>query len=166
MDGKSFLLRKPGDQPKPVTVGSDGIAISADGSRLFYCPLIGQSLYSVSVDTLADEHSTNEQVAATLKQENRAFASDGLESDAQDRIYLTDWEHNAIYVRSIPGNFSLLVSDNRMLWPDTLSLAPDYLYFTCNQLHRQAKFNDGKDLRHKPYYLFRMKLEAQPITAP
>jgi hypothetical protein len=41
--------------------------------------------------------------------------------------------------------------------PDTLSLAKDgYLYFTANQLHRQKQFHEGKDLRRKPYALFRV----------
>ena len=38
-----------------MKVGADGIAISADGQRLFYTPLVSRKLYSVSVDALADE---------------------------------------------------------------------------------------------------------------
>ena len=165
MEGEPLMQRKPGQPPKPATVGSDGIAISADGSRLFFCPLSSRALYSVSVDALADEKSTDEQVAATLKKETRNFASDGLESDAQGRIYLTDWEHNAIQVRTGENQFKTLVTDPRMLWPDTMSLATDgMLYFTANQLHRQAKFHNGKDLRQKPYYLFRVKTDGRPVS--
>lgn len=52
----------------------------------------------------------------------------------------------------------------RALWPDTLSLAKDgYLYFTANQLHRQDRFHEGKDLREKPYALFRVKVGATPV---
>jgi sugar lactone lactonase YvrE len=81
-----------------------------------------------------------------VRTETRRLASDGLESDAEGRVYLTDWEHNAIVVRRGEGAFGTLVSDPRMWWPDTLSLASDgYLYVTCNQLHRQAKFHGGTD---------------------
>jgi hypothetical protein len=46
-----------------------------------------------------------------------------------------------------------------------LSLAADgYLYFTANQLHRQARFHGGKDLREKPYALFRVKVDAGPVA--
>lgn len=165
MEGEPLMLRKPGQPPKPASVGSDGIAISADGSRLFFCPLSSRDLYSVSVDALADEKSTDDRVAATLKKETRSFASDGLESDAQGRIYLTDWEHNAIQVRTGENQFRTLVSDPRMWWPDTLSLAADgKLYFTANQLHRQAKFHNGQDLRKKPYYLFRVQTDGKPVS--
>jgi sugar lactone lactonase YvrE len=163
-DGQPLMLRKPGQPPKPALVGSDGIAISADGGRLFFCPLAGRSLYSVSTDALANEQSTDDEVAATLRKESRDFASDGLESDAQGRIYLTDYEHTAVQVRTEPSQFQILVADPRMDWPDTISLASDgYLYFTANQLDRQKKFHDGNDLRQKPYYLFRVSVNAKPV---
>jgi sugar lactone lactonase YvrE len=50
------------------------------------------------------------------------------------------------------------------LWPDTLSLAADgYLYVTANQLHRQARYHKGNDLRRKPYTLFRIHVDAKPV---
>lgn len=52
--------------------------------------------------------------------------------------------------------------DPRLLWPDSPS--PDgYLYVTANQLHRQAKYQGGKDLRQKPYHLFRVPIDAGPV---
>ena len=52
----------------------------------------------------------------------------------------------------------------RLLWPDTLSVAADgYLYIMANQLHRQAQFHGGKDLRRKPYTLFRVRIDGQPV---
>ena len=38
-----------------------------------------------------------------------------------------------------------------------------HLYFTANQLHRQARYNDGKDLRQKPYVLFRVRIDGGPV---
>ena len=38
VEGQPLMERMPGKPPKPVTMGSDGIAISADGSRLYYFP--------------------------------------------------------------------------------------------------------------------------------
>lgn len=57
-----------------------------------------------------------------------------------------------------------MAHDPRLLWPDTLSLARDgYLYVTANQLHRQADYQNGEDLRAKPYTLFRIRVEAEPV---
>ena len=55
VEGRPFLERPaPGEPTKPITMGSDGIAISADGSRLYYCPLESRRWYSVPTDLLAD----------------------------------------------------------------------------------------------------------------
>ena len=59
---------------------------------------------------------------------------------------------------------STLVHDPRLLWPDTMSLSDDgYLHVTANQLFNQPSMHDGKDLRRKPYMLFRVKVDAKPI---
>ncbi|MBW4602271.1 MAG: hypothetical protein KME29_22540 [Calothrix sp. FI2-JRJ7] len=45
-----------------------------------------------------------------------------------------------------------------------MSVATDgYLYFIANQLHRQPRYHQGKDLRQKPYSLFRTRINAQPV---
>lgn len=160
------VLNRPGNAPpSPLSLGSDGIAISADGKTLYYCPLAGRRLYSVSTDALANEQLTDAQVAATvIDLGEKGGASDGLESDAQNRVYLTNYEQNAIMRRSPNGTYETLVNDDRVLWPDTMSLARNgYLYFTANQLHRQAQYQNGKDLRQKPYSLFRIRVNAKPV---
>lgn len=165
LEGQPLMIRRPGQEPQPFQVQSDGIAISADGSRLFYCALSSRALYSVSVDALADEQLPDAEVLKTLRKEERPFASDGLESDAQGRVYLTDWEHNAIQVRDAEGRLGTLVTAPELWWPDTLALSSDgYLYVTANQLHRQAQFHGGKDMRRKPYHLFRVKVDATPVA--
>lgn len=167
VEGQPLLNRPENGTPSYMTFGADGIAISPDGSKLYYCPLSGRKLYSVSIDTLADENLTEEQVVATVKDLGFKGASDGLESDSQGRVYITDYENNAIRRRSpeaMAGNEETLVFDPSVLWPDTLSLATNgYLYFTANQLHRQARFHNGNDLRKKPYSLLRVAVDAQPV---
>jgi hypothetical protein len=39
-----------------------------------------------------------------------------------------------------------------------------YLYFTANQLERQAKFHDGKDLRQRPFVLFRAPIGSAAMA--
>jgi len=165
VEGQILQMRIPGQAPQRFTVGADGIAISADAKTLYYCPLTSRHLYSVSVDALADRSKSDAEVAATVKDlGEKGGASDGLESDAEGRIYLSDYEHNAIHRRSVSGEIETLVHDPRALWPDTLSLAADgYLYFTANQIERGAGFHDGHDLRQRPYVLFRVKADGTRI---
>ncbi|MEH2213171.1 L-dopachrome tautomerase-related protein [Nostoc sp.] len=165
VEGRPFMERQPDGSTKPVKMGSDGIAISADGSRLYYCPLASRRLYSVAVDALVDRAIDDGAVAATVIDEgDKGGGADGLESDAAGCIYATNYEHNAILRRHPNGTWETVVHDPRLLWPDTLSLATDgYLYVTANQLHRQASYQKGRDLRQKPYSLFRIGINAQPV---
>ncbi|WP_243789017.1 major royal jelly family protein [Saccharopolyspora gloriosae] len=154
------------DQGRPlVAMGSDGIAIGADGDRLYYCPLASSHLYSVATDALADRGLDDDAVAATVRHEgDKGGAGDGLESDAAGYVYATNYEHNAVLRRSRDGSWETVAHDPRLLWPDTLSLATDgYLYVTANQLHRQPSFNGGRDLRRRPYALFRIRVDADPV---
>jgi sugar lactone lactonase YvrE len=166
VEGRPFLEQQPdGSVKHGASMGSDGIAINADGTRLYYCPLGSRKLYSVDTNVLSDQSLKEQEVGATVIDEgDRGGASDGLESDSAGNIYSTNYEHNAILRRSPDKRWETLTHEPRLLWPDTLSLATDgYLYVTANQLHRQARFHKGKDLRRKPYSLFRIRVDAQPV---
>jgi sugar lactone lactonase YvrE len=165
VEGAPFMERPPEGPPKPVLMGSDGIAIAADGSRVYYCPLASRRWYSVPAEALFDRGLSDADVAATVVDEgDKGGGSDGLETDDQGRIYLTDYEHDAVLRRLPDGTFETLVHDPRLLWPDTMSVADGYLYVTANQLHRQDKYQSGKDLRQYPYSLFRVAIDAGPVN--
>ena len=167
VEGRPFLVKQEedGSTKLAANMGSDGIAISATGEWLYYCPLASRRLYSVSTEALSDRSVDDQYVSRTVKDEgDKGGASDGLESDAEGRIYVTNYEHNSIMRRNPNGEWETTVHDPRLLWPDTLSLASDgYLYVTANQLHRQARFHNGSDMRKKPYTLFRIKVNAKPV---
>ena len=166
VEGRPFLEQQPdGSVKHGASMGSDGIAISSDGARLYYCPLGSRNLYSVSTGALADRSLDEQEVGNTVIDEgDKGGASDGLESDAAGYIYSTNYEHNAILRRGADRKWETVIHHPCLLWPDTLSVAADgYLYVTANQLHRQARFHKGQDLRRKPYALFRVRIDAQPV---
>jgi len=167
VEGRPFLEHLPnGSIKQGASMGADGIAISSDGSHLYYCPLGSRKLYSVDTDSLVDRSLDERKVADTVVDEgDKGGASDGLESDATGYIYSTNYEHNSI-MRRHPNNreWETVVHDPRLLWPDTLSVAADgYLYVIANQLHRQARYQKGQDLRRKPYVLFRVHINTAPV---
>ncbi len=165
VEGQPLMERQSDGTTKPVKMGADGIAISADGSRLYYCPLVSRRLYSVAIDALVARSLDAQSVAATVIDEgDKGGGADGLESDAAGYIYATNYEHQAILRRRADGAWETVAHDPRLMWTDTMSIATDgYLYVTANQLHRQAKYQKGKDMRRKPYTLFRIRIDAQPV---
>ena len=165
VEGERLAVREKGKAPAPFNVASDGIALSADGETLYFCPLSSRHLYSVPTALLLDRNSSKEVVAKAVVDLGEKGSSDGLESDDKGRVYAGDYERNSIRQRQTNGEWVTIAHDPRILWPDTLSVAKDgYLYFTSNQLHRQAQFHEGKDERVKPYSLFRIKIDAGPVV--
>lgn len=163
VEGESLLQRRPDGSTAPFSVASDGIALSPDGKTLYYCPLSSRQLYAIDTALLRDPNVSEAQLAKAVRHLGEKSASDGLESDANGTIYAGDYERNAIRKMTPDGVWSTLVHGPHILWPDTLSVGPDgWLYFTVNQLHRQAGFHGGKDMRQKPYALMRVRINAAP----
>ncbi|GHH88364.1 hypothetical protein GCM10018793_67790 [Streptomyces sulfonofaciens] len=145
-------------------VGADGIAISADGSDLFYCPLSSRRLYRVGTAALLDRSVSEEEVGALVVDLGDKAASDGLETDAEGSVYATAYEHSAVVKRDPDGTFSTVLHAPELLWPDTLALADNgHLYLSVNQLPRTPLFNDGVDTRVPPYRIIRVPVSGRPV---
>ena len=163
VEGEWLAVREQGKAPVPLKIASDGIAISSDGATLYYCALSTRHLYSVPTRLLLDRKASDAAVAKAVVDLGEKGASDGLESDDKGRVYAGDYEHDSIRLRQTSGEWMTIAHDPRIL-ASTLSVAADgYLYFTANQLHRQAQFHGGVDVREKPYTLFRVKIDAGPV---
>ena len=90
----------------------------------------------------------------------RKGMSDGLETDRRDRVYGGDIERNALIRRLPDGRIQTVVQGSRIIWIDTLSMGADgFMYFTVNQLNRLPRFHEDKDLRVKPYVLYRVRID-------
>ncbi|WP_395664285.1 L-dopachrome tautomerase-related protein [Methylocella sp.] len=164
VEGERLAIREKGKPPAPFAVASDGVAISADGKTLFYCPLSSRHMYSVPTALLLDRRADDAAVAAAVVDLGEKGASDGMETDDKGRVYAGDYKHDSVRQRQPDGEWKTIAHDPRILWPDTLSVGADgYLYFTANQLQRQPLFHEGRDLRQHPYSLFRVKIDAGPV---
>ncbi|MER5209470.1 L-dopachrome tautomerase-related protein [Streptomyces sp. NPDC002838] len=164
IEGEPLMVRPPDGEPAYYEVGSDGIAIGADGERLYYCPLSGRRLHSVSVDALADPDASDAEVARTVEDLGYQPMADGLESDDKGRVYGGALEHNAIWRRNPDGTYDTLAHGPDLVWADTLCVASDrHLYATVNQLNRHGDFHEGRDLRRRPYLLVRLPIDAGPV---
>lgn len=163
VEGKVLATTGPDGKPQPFNVASDGIALSPDGATLYFTALSSRTLYAVPTALLRDPGVGEAQLEQAVRDLGRKGASDGLEADANGTVYAGDYEHNAIRSLAPGGTWKTLAQGPDMLWPDTMSIGPDgYLYVMANQLHRQAGFNGGKDLRRQPYRLLRVKIGAAP----
>jgi sugar lactone lactonase YvrE len=156
-------LRQIGTTPKFSygLVGSDGIALSADGERLFWKPLTSRYLYSIPTANLIAHDATSEVLAqAAINNHGQTGFTDGMETDTNNFIYHGNMEIDAVsFYNPANGTDNLFVRDPRLNWIDTFSVGADgYLYFTNNQLGFSQGFWPGTDRRQRPFSLLRAKL--------
>ena len=163
VEGKVMLNRNEDGKTSDVTIGVDGIAISEDGKKLYYCPLASRDLYSIETDALRDESILDSALCSYVKYLGEKGASDGLITDAKGTIYAGDYENNSIRMINKDKVMETILHSPYLLWPDTFTIGCDkYLYVIANQLHRQPGYNYGKDLREKPYSLLRVFIDELP----
>jgi sugar lactone lactonase YvrE len=162
-EGRPFVQEKPSGERAAPDFRSDGIALSPDGETLYYTAVMSHEVYSVPTALLLDP-TTDEQALgdAVTVVTTKPSGNDGIACDALGRIYTTDFEDNSIRrIDPASGSVSVLVRDERFIWPDTVAFAGKDLYLTVNQLARQPGYRGGKDEREPPYVLFRLRGAAE-----
>jgi hypothetical protein len=75
-----------GGARKPFAAGVAGLTVGTDKKRLFYSPLASRHLYSVALDVLTNESSTDVDLSASVVDHGEKGATDSLEVDDDDRI--------------------------------------------------------------------------------
>lgn len=160
LDGKP--MRYDPKHPGFPVGGADAITLSADSATLYYAPLSSRRLYAIPTAVLADFGNDEAALAAAVRDLGEKGFADGMATDAQDRLYITDGEHDAILRRWPDGRFDVVLRDPRLVWPDGIYASDKYVYVTLGQWDRLPGFNGGRDLRQPPYLLVRAPIDPAP----
>ncbi|WP_375462378.1 SMP-30/gluconolactonase/LRE family protein [uncultured Methylobacterium sp.] len=158
------VMQTLGDAPPQFPKGgANGIALSPDGARLYYAPLMGRRLYAVDTGNLLDPAVSDAAVAARVQDLGEKGLTGGLTTDARDRVYLSLQEHNAVGRRDPDGTITVIAADPRLIWADTFWITADrWLYVSASQVNRRPEFNHGRDLTEPPYAILRVRIDADP----
>ena len=159
------VMQSRGDgPPQHPKGGANGIALSPDGARLYYAPLMARRLYCVETAGLLDPKVSDAAVAASVRDLGEKGMTGGLTTDSKDRVYLALQEQNAVGRRDPDGTITVIASDPRLIWPDTFWITPDrWLYISAAQVNRRPEFNHGRDLQEPPYAILRTRIDADPV---
>lgn len=124
-----------GGQPIPIVVHSDGIALDQEGGWLYYQALTGRTMYRVPTAALRDEALPADKLAAKVERFADSGVSDGL-LYAHGGVYVSALEENAIKHVDKSGRVVTVVTDERIVWPDSFALGPEgSVWFTTSQIH-------------------------------
>ncbi|GJD80273.1 SMP-30/gluconolactonase/LRE family protein [Methylobacterium gregans] len=159
------VMQTQGDgPPQSPKGGANGIALSPNGARLYYAPLMARHLYAVGTAALLDPAASDAMVAATVEDLGEKGMTGGLTTDSKDRVYLSLQEQNAVGRRDPDGRIEVIAADPRLVWADTFWITPErWLYISAAQVNRRPEFNAGQDLSKPPYAILRMRIDADPV---
>ncbi len=143
--------------------GVNGLAL--DDEWLYYGAISGSGLYRVPLADLRTRYMPDSQIAAHVERYATKPLSDGMGIDAAGNVYVTDVEHNAVYVVGADKTAKTLIQSEAIRWPDGIAVGPDdWLYVTDSALS-ELVLRSAEEIRAKgPFYLYRFKPGVAPAT--
>lgn len=145
-------------------VAVDSIALDRRGEWLYFGAMASQSLYRVRASDLRDRGLSEAELGRRVERFSDKVQTDGISTDSDGNIYLTDVEHGGLAVVGPDRRLQTLFSSPRVRWADGLSFGPDgYLYIADSNLSEQMMKSRSHMRGQAPYHIFRLKL---PHTAP
>jgi sugar lactone lactonase YvrE len=137
---------------------SDGIALSNDGSTLYWQALTGVTLYAAPAAALEDPSLAPAALSAQVRVVGRNGVADGLWIDQAGRMWVTAPEQYGVKLRR-GSRLSLVLHDRRLSWPDTFSEGPDgTIFLTTSHIQQMQWFH--------PRAPKRLHTELWSIAAP
>jgi sugar lactone lactonase YvrE len=138
--------------------GIDGIALDTNNDWLYYGAINHSSLYRVPVSVLKDASLHLRQVAPAVERFSAKPMSDGLTTDRDANVYITDIEHGAVMMVGQDRELKTLIRSNRIRWADSLSFGPDgWLYLADSAIQDQVLKSRDYMKSSGPYYIFRFR---------
>lgn len=143
---------------KPVKINSDGIALTPDGTWLYYKSLTDDKLYRIATEHLRNWNLSDTALGNKVEDLGHFTTTDGMIFDKAGNLYMGDLQHYSIVRVDKNLQKTVLVKDERLIWPDSYSIADGYLYISCSQINKQPDYNNGENKRTSPYTVYRLKL--------
>jgi sugar lactone lactonase YvrE len=150
------IVHKPVFKDKPMRLGSDGIALSADRSTLYYCPITGRNLYAVDTALLRNFNTPVEEIGRAVQAVgSKRSNTDGMHADNKGNVFYTMLEGQGVgYYTPKKNRFHKFVSDDRMLWVDGVAFdQKGSIIFNNNRLHQMFEKNQDEIDWNYPFNL-------------
>ncbi len=144
--------------------GVDGIAISRDDKWVYYGAMAHDTMYRIKVTDLLDESLSDGALAARVQALGNKPLNDGLSTDREGNLLITDVEHGAVIRMAPGGELTTLIRSEKIRWADALSYGPNgWLYIADSAIPDQMLQSKTHIHAHAPYYIFRFKPDINGI---
>jgi sugar lactone lactonase YvrE len=144
--------------------GVDGIAIDRNDEWLYYGAMAHDTMYRIKVADLLDDSLSPGALSARVQAVGPKPLNDGLSTDNDGNLLITDVEHNAVIRMKPDGELTTLVRSDRIRWADALSYGPDgWLYVADSATPDQMLQSKAHMAASAPYHIFRFKPDIDGI---
>ena len=144
--------------------GVDGIAIDRSDEWLYYGAMAHDTMYRIKVADLLDDSLSPGALAARVEAVGAKPLNDGLSTDNDGNLLITDVEHSAVIRMKPDGELTTLIRSDRIRWADALSYGPEgWLYVADSAIPDQMLQSKAHIAARAPYYIFRFKPDVDGI---
>jgi sugar lactone lactonase YvrE len=164
VSAQDWLIRNPTKDMKffgglvVLKPGVDGIAIDRDDEWIYYGAMAHDTMFRVKVADLLDASLSEGALAARVEPVGEKPLNDGMSTDNEGNLLITDVEHGAVMRMTPEGKLTTLISSPRIRWADALSYGPDgWLYVADSAIPDQMLRSKAHMKEAAPYYIFRFK---------
>ncbi|MEO1341098.1 MAG: L-dopachrome tautomerase-related protein [Cyanobacteria bacterium J06635_13] len=165
IDGRETRNLGEDGQPVKHRSGLNPITLDPDANWVYYGSMHGTSLWRIRTNNLLNASLSETELGEQVERYGDKPVSDGISIDNAGNVYITDLNNKAIGITKPDGSYEILVQDERLLWPDSLSAGADsYMYIAVNQLHLSPPLNAGQNESQLPYYVMRFKAPAELVS--
>ncbi|MCI4667081.1 MAG: major royal jelly family protein [Bacteroidia bacterium] len=141
-----------------LLTGIDGLDFSRDGRYMYYAPMGSSNLYRIPTEVAFDFSKTDAQLAEAVESVARKPLSDGIRTDHQGNVYITDVENQGIYIVTPEAKGFTLIKDERIRWADGLSLSGTNTFYLADSDIPNQMLQSKKHIKENaPYHIYRFK---------
>jgi sugar lactone lactonase YvrE len=141
-----------------LKAGIDGIALTADGKWAVFAAMSHEGLFKVPVADLRNETLPFSELSRRVQKSGTKPLSDGITTDTEGNVLITDVEHGAIVRMRPDGSTETVVKSPRIRWADGFSWGTDgWLYLADSAIPDQMLQSKSHMSAHAPYYVYRLK---------
>lgn len=161
---QNYIIRNPIREMKfaggivNLKTGVDGIALDRKNEWLYYAAMNHSDIFRISVANLLDATLPLRQLENEVERFSKKPLSDGLSSDLDENIYITDVEHGAVFIVGPDRELQTLIRSSKIRWADGLSFGPDgWLYLADSAIPELVLKSKDYIKLHGPYSVYRFK---------
>jgi sugar lactone lactonase YvrE len=138
--------------------GVDGIAVDASGEWVYYGAMTHDGLFRIPARDLRGRSLSARVMAQRVERFSDKPLSDGLSTDLEGNVYITDVEHGAV-LRVGPGRpLETLIRSERVRWADALSFGPDGWLYLADSAIPDMMLRSRAHIREAgPYFIYRFR---------